>query len=403
MSRRFARFLLLAFALPAVALAGGDPIENPAVPPGGVETVTLNEAWRAGGEDDDVIFGSIGTVTCDDAGRVYVLDSQLSQVQAYTPDGEHVATLGREGDGPGEVRQPGGMFLMPDGRLALLQTFPGRIVLLHRDGTPAGELAYQPPGGGQQGSFMVLNAAQGLADGMVVLGIRMSMAGGPMNHQTFFLARTDLEGREQAVYLEKPYAVDFSDFRLDEMKMDFVWSRFAADDEGRVYTAPARNEYRIRVQAPDGTVVREFGREFTAAPRDDAAREQAHQVLEGVAAYYQGVPLQGTTIEDVEAAIVSLAIGPDGNVWVQNSNPGDLPEGVFNRLDVFAPDGRFLRQVDLHCPGDARRDGLTLLPDGRVVVIRGALDAWLSQQAVDVGAASATDAPVLEIVCYERS
>jgi len=340
--RRIAHFALALLLLPALAPAGDLRVDNPATPPGGVQTLDLQEAWRAGGEDDDIFFGSLGTVTADPEGRLYLLDSQLSQVQVYSPQGEHLATLGREGDGPGEVRQPGGLFLLPDGRLGLLQTFPGRIVLLNPDGTPAGELAYQPLGGAQQGSFMVLNGAQGLPDGILVLGIRMSMTGGPMNNQTFFLARTDLQGREQTIYLEKPYAVDFSDFRLDEMKMDFVWSRFAGDDQGLVYTAPERNAYLIRVQGPDGAVVREIAREFTAAPRSDDDRQRAHQILEGIAAYYGGVPLRGTTVEDVEAAVTSLGIGPDGDLWVQNSNPGELPEGVFTRLDVFDLRGRLV-------------------------------------------------------------
>ncbi len=48
------------------------------------------------------------------------------------------------------------MFVRPDGTVAMVQGFPGRIVMVHPDGTPAGETAYTPPGGAAAGQFAVL-------------------------------------------------------------------------------------------------------------------------------------------------------------------------------------------------------------------------------------------------------
>ncbi len=67
-------------------------------------------------------------------------------------------------------------------------------------------------------------------------------------------------------------------------------------------------------------------------------------------------------------------------------------------LDVFDAEGRFTHQLAVEVPGDPDRDGFFLLADGRVAVVVGGLDAWLSQQGVE---SSSEDAPVLEVIVYE--
>ncbi len=66
-------------------------------PSQGVVPLDLVELWRAGGEDEDVIFGRIVDLKRHANGNVYVLDNQLCQVVVFSPDGEHLEDLSREG------------------------------------------------------------------------------------------------------------------------------------------------------------------------------------------------------------------------------------------------------------------------------------------------------------------
>jgi hypothetical protein len=188
-----ALLIALALAAPATAL-----IENPAEPPGGIETITPEVAWRAGGDDDEVFFGSVGRILAGPDGQVYVLDTQLSEVQVYDRDGQWLATLGREGEGPGEVRGPADCFLVPDGRLCIAQSFPGRLVYLNQDGTPGGQAQYQPLG--EPSTFSVMVSGLEAPGGMLLAGIRFKQ-NGPQAMQTFFLSHCDTEGAEEVVYL----------------------------------------------------------------------------------------------------------------------------------------------------------------------------------------------------------
>lgn len=369
-------------------------VDNPETPPGGVQTVTPTEAWRVGGEDDEVFFGSVGRVLAGPDQTVLVLDTQLAQVQSYDRDGAWLQTLGREGDGPGEVRGPADAFYLPDGRLCLAQSFPGRLVYLNPDGTPGGQAQYQPLG--EPTTFSIAVAGRTAPDGILLAGIRFKQQG-PQAQQTFFLSRCDVDGQEQVVYQEKQYGLNYADFRLDEASMDFVWvGRMAIDSAGRVYSGPERNRYLVQVHRPDGTLLREFTRAVTAPERTAEDRNIAVKILEAIGANY-GVPLQGVTVEDTDPVIMGLWVRPDGEVWVQTT-ANQPPAGAFALLDVFDADGKLVRQVALEVPGDPKRDGLYLLDDGRVVVVLGGLDAFLSQQGV---ASSSDQAPVLEVVVYE--
>ncbi len=140
--------LLVCLVLLSQAALAGSPVRevvdgvphvmNGRTPTGGVQALRMNELWRVGGEDDEeILFGLTPKACADGKGQVYVLDSQLSQVLVFTPDGEFSHTLYGEGDGPGEVRQPRDMFVLEDGRVGALQSFPGTTVLLDDKGLPA--------------------------------------------------------------------------------------------------------------------------------------------------------------------------------------------------------------------------------------------------------------------------
>jgi len=143
-------FVVLAFgAATSTALAawsgkevtedGVTHVMNPKTPVEKPETIKLTEQWRIGGDDDEEIFGVITAIIADDAGNLYMLDSQLNEIKVYSANGEYLRTIGREGEGPGEFRGAFNIFMMPDGNVGVLQAFPPKIILLTPQGDPAGE------------------------------------------------------------------------------------------------------------------------------------------------------------------------------------------------------------------------------------------------------------------------
>lgn len=74
-------------------------------------------------------------------GRIYALDRTAPRVVVFGRDGEYLETLGREGGGPGEFRNPSALTVREDGTLLVWDT--GRGVLSRW--SPGGELAGEQP------------------------------------------------------------------------------------------------------------------------------------------------------------------------------------------------------------------------------------------------------------------
>lgn len=74
---------------------------------------------RIGATNGPVAYqlGRVGGLLLGEDGRVYVLDQQARQIRAFDGQGRHVRTVGKEGSGPGEFRDPRGMRWSPDGTL----------------------------------------------------------------------------------------------------------------------------------------------------------------------------------------------------------------------------------------------------------------------------------------------
>ncbi len=71
------------------------------------DTVTAEVVARIGGsgfgdETEEYIFGNVTSVAADRRGQVYVADGLPPSVRAFSSDGEFMAWIGRQGEGPGE-------------------------------------------------------------------------------------------------------------------------------------------------------------------------------------------------------------------------------------------------------------------------------------------------------------
>ena len=405
---RFLLALSLLVATAAAVVAADVPIvTNPADPPAR-ETLTLREAWRAGGEDEsDVLLGQVGLTICGPVGEVYALDSQLSQVQVFDRAGEYLRTVGRQGDGPGEFRQPVGLFLPGDGSLAVQEAFPGRISYLDPiDGTPHGtwELGNDNPQSGgmafmetarQRGGTFVVGATSTAFD-MATREIR----------STSYLAIFDESGTEKVRLAEVPSVRSMTGFTIDELAQYNPGERDLWDvsPDGRIYLAPRYDAYEIAIHAADGTLERTFTREHDARVRTEAEKEEQRGSMQ---ININGqIPEIEWKLQDRAQCIEELQILDDGTVWILNSNARDAwDDSGTMAYDVFDPDGKLLREVTVTVPEGGDGDRLVLMDDGRFMLINGMDSLSISISVGDGDNNTVSDEDLgdtlLELVCYE--
>jgi hypothetical protein len=84
--------------------------------------------------EEAYLFGRVDGLDVDSEGRIVVVDGQARNVRIFSPDGEHLSTIGRDGSGPGEFRRPDQVRVTPDGRI-IVRDQPSRFSLFAPDGT----------------------------------------------------------------------------------------------------------------------------------------------------------------------------------------------------------------------------------------------------------------------------
>lgn len=414
MCRTFWFLIAVCCAAPAVLAAapaaGAEPaaIANPAEPPAR-EHWTLREAWRQGGDDDDgILLGQVGAAVSGPGGEVYALDSQLAQILVFDASGSLLRTLGREGEGPGEFRQPTALGLTADGCAAVQQTFPGRLIYLDRQtGEPRGEwsLGKSDPQSGGIGLLLATRERGGVR-AVAAANNTVDMAAGAMRGLRY-LALLDGDGQERHRLAELSSTQRFDRQVRDELAEHFAGDRglWEVGPDGHVYLVPRFDEYRIDVYNRDGVHVRTITRDHTARLRSEEEKAEQRASMQ--------MNVGGREVEidwkqqDRARCVERLQVLDDGSLWVSNSYGGvRWPEHGERSYDVYDAGGRLQREVTVTVPEGGKGHRLVLMDDGRFLLIKGLESLSLSIGASSTGTTSTvrqdnpTDA-AHELVCFE--
>jgi len=404
-----ARFPLLTFTLILLSTwAGAEVISNPGTAPQRSE-LKLREMWRVGGEDEsDILMGKVGVVISGPDGLVYALDSQLSEVQVFDRSGQHQGTLGREGEGPGEFREPINMFLPGDGSIAVQQAYPGRITYLDpvsgnhidtwsmgKDDPESGGFAFIETSRRRGGTFLI--SAANTAFDLEAREIR----------GTNFLAVLDAEGHESLRLAEVSSVRSLVKFTIDELAQYFPGERGLWDiaPDGRIYLATSYNDYVIAIHDTDGTLLGTFSRDHEARVRTEAEKEDQRTSMN---ININGMePEIDWKLQDRNRCVQHLQILDDGTIWIRNSHADDEWEDLGRRVfDVFDADGHLLRETIVTIPEGGEGHRLIPLDDGRFILIKGMDSLSVSISAGDGDEGEFSDEELsdilLEIICYEQ-
>jgi len=360
-------------------------------PTHGVHELTLHERWRVGGLSEDVIFGRIVDLKLHPGGDLYVLDNQLCHVVVISPEGEHVRDISREGDGPGELRQPMGLVLLTDEVLGVGMGFPAKLVTLNVDGTPL-DTQY-PAGAPAEGNIAVMISLQCVDGVLAASGGKIVVRPGEESHTERFLSVGDVSSGEFHRILETTTPFDPTGFIFVETDRYYIDRSWALGSGGRIYAPMKRDAYEISEFDTDGKLVRVFGRRYEPRKRTVAEKGRVSPVID------PGSPANTDwTIADHDPCVSRIMIDPDDDtIWVLTPHGHeDQPEGVLETWDVFAPDGEYVRQVRIPLGHEMQEGTCVLVGSNQLVVVRGTGSAM--GIAEDDGE---TEIEPLEVISYQ--
>ena len=311
-------------------------------------TVTLG-----GEEDGPESFFSVSerTVGVDSAGRIYVLDTDGHRLAVFAGDGTHLRTLGREGEGPGEIAWPIRLNMKPDGTALIDDLGRGRVHGFDSEGMPLDTHEELVPNNrqiwGGEGYYSAISTIE--EDHMLYRFLRVVGA------DTTELARltspatgvVELESCGMALSGMSPL---FS----PNIVWD-AWSDRAVAREGTAYQVDVFDE-GIRVARYRRSI------EAVEANRDLAKRELGEGMRmmssAGVRECAWDEVVEKRGFAELVPAIRTLRVGPDGRIWVSRGGPRSEPTPT----DVLAADGSYIGTLPADVPFP-----IGFLPDGQLL------------------------------------
>ncbi len=267
------KLLLLIFSLFVLTVACGEqPAEDVSVDEGSVEVaaaedyvlpeadeyLTLSDSIGIELGDSNYVFGQIAGADITPKGEIAILDAQRSCVSIFSPSGEFVQSIGRQGSGPGEFQLAVGMSFFPDEEGIVVSEVPvidslqpgavvsdamgGKLIYFNSD------VEYMMD---VQGFFPSPPAVLAAVNGGAVVGMKpVFLQNEEGMFMGFVIGRWEMgETEPSVIYFESMSPFDPSD--LSSMQDDVPI--FGATPEGIVFTSRLSTEvYEFTVWNPDG-------------------------------------------------------------------------------------------------------------------------------------------------------
>jgi len=363
-------------------------------PARGVQQLRLSELWRVGGQEEGVVFGRITDLKLGADGSLYVLDNQLCHVVVISAAGEHLRDISREGDGPGELRQPMGLVVLADGILGVGLGFPAKLVVLGLDGAPLG--THYPVGAPAEGNVAVMISLHCVDGVLAASGGRIVMTPGAESHTNRFLSLcvsvsdATIGGFHHVLETTTPF--DPTGYHFVEADAYYIDRSWTLGRNGRIYAPMKRDAYEISEFDTTGKLVRVFGRHCKPRKRTAAEKGRISPLID------PGKPTNTDwTISDHDDSVTRIMVNPDDDaIWVLTPHGhDDQPDGILETWDVFAPDGVYLWQVSIPLGHEMHEGTCYLVGEGLMVVVRGTGSAFSA--GADDGR---TEIEPLEVICY---
>lgn len=337
----------------------------------------LEEVGRFGSRDEAGAALTEVTGVLPSGSSVLVLESTPPRVAVFSVDGEWRGEIGREGDGPGELRSPialgvsGGLIWVADQR-------GGRMEFYRPDGTAARSERWTVPAD-PKGTAAVPRAA--LADGTFLAAPAGLPIGaiftGAVDHRSYFRVSADgLDNR--LIYREEIVLTDFGSADVSGRQAVVLHPHPQAplvrvDPNGRgllVVTRHIRDEAdgpAFRVQRIDAAGEVESDWRFPYSPipadgwRDRFRAESAERMQERSGTVDRGLlSAMENSLSDISTLppITEAVPGEDGSFWLRREDTGATQVG----WELYSGDGELV--------------GQTLLPEAATIARASEEEVW---------------------------
>lgn len=312
---------------------------------------TLRPLFEIGRYENDSspIFEDLRDLEVDGEGQIYALDFKAAHIRVFAPDGTPLRTIGRSGEGPGELNQANGLRLTPDGTLWVYDHGKRALLALDLDGTERRRVPSIVSGYGYRWGVMIDTAGvlwEPWSRQLTGPGHDMSATGLVEGRSLLMLKYYDpaTEARDSVDLHEGSWRSYRASYGGGQMVMGLPFAGRAAlamDQRQRIWVTHADSFAVVRLNLDaDTTMVLSVN--DPGIPLTDADIADWRERMSGQA---ERLP---TLIDDLMAfmpetrpAFTNAFTDDRDRLWLGRSVASDAAP----RWDVFTPEGEFLTTV----------------------------------------------------------
>lgn len=318
---------LLFVGLPVAPATGqtADTIVKAANRPVHAGVATLVRELRFGEATgaDEYLFGAVTEMAVDRDGSIYVFDRQVPALRKYDANGKFVRTFGRDGQGPGEYRNAGGLALLRDGRVLLWDGGNWRFNVYGADGSVLP--AWPTPSGTSGGMIGTSRALMVDTTGRIVYlnrSLFTPRAGGLGSRRVWIRYRDDgtpIDTIETPEFLQSSQTITASSpdgrSRTSSGVPFAPQPKYAMSPRGHLVSGlPSR--YAFEIHTAPGSVV-SVRRDVPPVPLARQERDSARDAItERMRRVNPTWTWNGPEIPRNKPAYEQLYVGDDGRLWV---------------------------------------------------------------------------------------
>ncbi len=320
---------------------------------------SLQEELVIGQADDpEKSFSEVTALAVDDRGMVFVLDFKDQKVKVFDSTGRYIHSIGKPGQGPGELGMATGLLFNADGMLLVEDATNRRLAVFK----PTGEFVKNISFSEKLGLVNMVMDNQGNILGRE-LGVEQDKA-----KMSYEIKKYDPEFKPLFTLdkIELPVPIPGSGKKVNLFE---TFPVYQFGPEGRIYYG--RNlTYEIKMFSPEGKHLRTISRDYD---RVKITQQDIDEIMERVSGAISGINVKDMySFPDFFPPVQSFILDEQGRIYVRTYMKGKNKGEHW--IDVFDPEGRFIAQfisrADLRLIRNGLAYGIEVLEDGFQVIKR---------------------------------
>lgn len=320
-------------------IGGVEYIHNPETPVYPDRTVSFEEDLVIGGEDEEgnVVLFDPGLFFVDESGNVYISESRDQVFKVFSPDGQHMKTLGAKGSGPGEFQSIGFSGFTPDGRFLVTDYQARRTSLFDA----SGEFLKSFPWQKWYSLVHLVTDSYYLTSEYVY--------GEDRQDRKLFVKKIDFDGNEIGSYGEfTPPQTKMITQGSIAFGMSIPYSPlslFAGDqDRGWLYHCMS-DTYVIEVFDETGKLFRRIDRPYEPVPFTSDDAEEFRSRYENSTNEVLKKMVKDMELPKVKSVASRMLVDDRGYLWIQTNETEKEEDQTLTAYDVFSSDGYYDSRV----------------------------------------------------------